>query len=87
MPSATVRPKPSQVPPLGQDAIAAYESLGWKVTENGGVDIGQHEGPCALCRQRTTLYGPKGSPLCDECDARQVKRAEELRRQQRGRDR
>lgn len=75
MPSEYVRPKPSKVPPLGDDAKAAYEALGWKITPNGGVDMGQHDGPCALCRKRTTLYGPFGSPLCEDCDPRPGKRA------------
>jgi hypothetical protein len=44
-------PKPSTLPVA--DVIDA-----WRARE---------EGPCAHCRARTCVYGPRGNPLCADC--------------------
>lgn len=68
MPAGMVRPRASQVPPLGAGAIADYVQSGWHRTEGGGVDTGQRIGPCGGCQEPTVLYGPFGRPLCRTCD-------------------
>lgn len=67
MPAGMVRPRASQVPPLGPAAIAAYRAAGWRITPGGRVCSGTTTGPCGRCRQPTTRYGPHGHPLCPAC--------------------
>lgn len=67
MPAGMVRPRASQVPPLGDAALSAYAAAGWQVTPDGRVGTGSALGPCARCRQTTRRYGPAGNPLCPTC--------------------
>lgn len=67
MPAGMVRPRASQVDPLGPVATAAYKARGWRITPAGRVCPGVTTGPCASCREPTTRYGPAGHPLCPSC--------------------
>lgn len=67
MPAGMVRPRASQVPPLGAGAVAQYRETGWRITEHGRPSLGTVVGPCARCRDPTVRYGQTGHPLCPEC--------------------
>jgi hypothetical protein len=67
MPAGMVRPRASQVPPLGADAIAEYQRAGWHITAGGRVCAGATTGPCAACSRPTRRYRLGGGPLCRSC--------------------
>lgn len=67
MPAGMVRPRASQVAPLGAGAVGAYRRRGWAVSDHGRIDAGTRLGPCAICRQPCVRYGPTGSATCPLC--------------------
>lgn len=67
MPAGMVRPRASQVEPLGPVGVEAYRRAGWTITEHGRVDTGDVRGPCVRCARPTCRYGARGSPLCPSC--------------------
>lgn len=67
MPAGMVRPRASQVPPLGPTELGEYRRVGWRISVGGRVDSGGVVGPCAGCRRPTVRYGARGRPLCIAC--------------------
>lgn len=67
MPAGMVRPRASQVAPLGPAAVIAYRRRGWTVSDHGRIDAGTRLGPCSTCRQPCVRYGPTGSTVCQPC--------------------
>lgn len=67
MPAGMVRPRASQVDPLGPAAVDGYRAAGWRITPGGRVCSGTTTGPCGACRRPTTRYGPAGQANCPAC--------------------
>jgi hypothetical protein len=68
MPAGMVRPRASQVPPLGLSAQAEAIRRGWRIVHGVMAPPGSiTEGPCGLCRRSCERYGENGRSLCPAC--------------------